>query len=81
MVDSASSFTTVEVSAYYKARVPSLKQRRPAEWRGACPIHHGTNDSFAVDPATGRWFCHSTCGRGGDILELEAALTGGADRT
>jgi putative DNA primase/helicase len=77
MVDSASSFTTVEVSAYYKARVPSLKQRRPAEWRGACPIHHGTNDSFAVDPATGRWFCHSTCGRGGDILELEAALTGG----
>jgi hypothetical protein len=23
------------------------------------------------------WFCHSTCGRGGDILKLEAALTGG----
>ncbi len=30
-----------------------------------------------MEPDTGRWFCHSTCGRGGDILELEAALTGG----
>jgi len=44
---------------------------------GACPIHHGKGDNFAVEPDTGRWFCHSTCGRGGDILELEAALTGG----
>ena len=30
-----------------------------------------------MEPDIGRWFCHSTCGRGGDILELEAALTGG----
>src|SRR5262245_48897968 len=71
------AFTLGEISNYYAARVPHLKQRRAAEWRCACPIHHGKNDSFAVDPATGRWFCHSTCGRGGDILELEAALTGG----
>jgi putative DNA primase/helicase len=71
------TFTLGEVSTYYAARVPHLKQRRAAEWRGACPIHHGKNDNFAVDPVTGRWFCHSTCGRGGDLLELEAALTGG----
>jgi len=77
MPDSTITFTSGEVSTYYAARVPHLKQRPAAEWRGACPIHHGKNENFAVDPATGRWFCHSACGRGGDILELEAALTGG----
>ena len=77
MTDSVITFTSGEVSIYYTARVPHLQQRRAAEWRSACPIHHGMNDSFAVEPDTGRWFCHSTCGRGGDILELEAALTGG----
>ncbi len=77
MADSTITFTSGEVSAYYAARIPHLKQTRAAEWRGACPIHQGKNDSFAVEPDTGRWFCHSTCGRGGDILELEAALTGG----
>ncbi len=77
MADSAITFTPGEISTYYAARVPHLQQRRAAEWRGACPIHHGKDDNFAVDPATGRWFCHSTCGRGGDILDLEAALSGG----
>jgi putative DNA primase/helicase len=77
MADSAITFTPGEVSRYYAARVSRLNQRRAAEWRGACPIHDGKDDNFAVDPATGRWFCHSTCGRGGDILELEAALAGG----
>src|SRR5947209_4410872 len=77
MADSAITFTSGEVSAYYAARVPNLKQRRAAEWRGACPIHRGKNDNFAVEPDTGRWFCHSTCGRGGDVLELEAALNRG----
>jgi len=52
-------FTPGEVSTYYAARVPTLEQRRASEWRGACPIHRGKNDSFAVDPETGRWFCHS----------------------
>lgn len=77
MADPAIAFTPGEISAYYAARVPHLNQRRPGEWRCACPIHNGKNDSFAVEPATGRWFCHSSCGRGGDILELEKALTGG----
>jgi DNA primase len=70
-------FTPGEVSTYYAARVPHLKQGRAAEWRGSCPIHQGKNDNFAVEPDTGRWFCFSSCGRGGDILELEEALTGG----
>ena len=77
MADSAITFTPGEVSTYYAARVPNLKRKRAKEWRGPCPIHQGKNDSFAVESATGRWFCHSTCGRGGDILELEADLVGG----
>ncbi|MGO9257925.1 MAG: DUF3987 domain-containing protein [Bryobacteraceae bacterium] len=74
-------FTPGEISGYYAARVPRLKQRRAAEWRGPCPIHQGKDDNFAVDPETGCWFCHSRCGRSGDILELEMALTGADFKT
>lgn len=81
MADSAITFTSAEVSTYYAARVPHLKQRRAAEWRGPCPIHNGEDDNFAVDPKTGRWYCHSTCGRGGDTLSLEEALNGVDFRT
>jgi hypothetical protein len=77
MIDPPIAFTSGEVDTYYAARVPDLKQGRAAERRGPCPIHNGKNDSFAVDRETGRWFCHSKCGRGGDILDLEAALNGG----
>jgi putative DNA primase/helicase len=77
MADSPIKFTRTEISIYYAARLPHLKQSRTREWRGPCPIHHGKDNNFAVDPATGRWFCHSTCGRGGDILDLEEALNGG----
>jgi len=69
-------FFPTEISAYYSARAPKVKQSG-AEWRGPCPIHNGKDDNFAVDPATGRWYCHSTCGRGGDILDLQAELVGG----
>ena len=76
MADSAITFTSSEVSTYYAARVPHLKQRRAAQWRGACPIHHGKDENFAVKPDTGRWICHSTCGRKGDILDTRS----GSDR-
>lgn len=75
-IDTGAAFTRGEISAYYSARAPDVRQTRAGEWRGPCPIHHGKRDSFAVNPATGEWFCHSDCGRGGDIIELEMALTG-----
>ncbi len=71
------TFSASEISAYYAHRAPQIKQRHSAKWRGPCPIHHGKMDSFAVESATGRWFCHSRCACGGDILELEARLSGG----
>ena len=69
------SFSPEEISHYYAARVPDLKQVASGEWRGPCPIHFGQRDSFAVNSATGDWFCHSECGRGGSVIGLEMALT------
>jgi putative DNA primase/helicase len=76
-MNSPVQFTPGEVARYYAERLPDLQQRRAAEWRGGCPVHQGKDANFAVDPKNGRWYCHSQCGRGGDILELEAALRGG----
>jgi hypothetical protein len=68
-----------EVAIYYAARVPNLLQRGK-QWRAHCPIHRGKHDSFSVEAATGLWRCWSDCGRGGDIIALEIALTGAAWR-
>ena len=46
-------FTPDEVSGYYAARVPQLRQRQAGEWRGACPIHYKKDDNFAVGPRHG----------------------------
>jgi DNA primase len=70
------AFTPSEVSSYYASRVRRLRQTRAAQWRGPCPIHKGDGDNFSVDAKTGRWFCHSQCGCGGDIIDFERALTG-----
>jgi hypothetical protein len=75
------TFTPGEVSGYYGVRAPHLKQERGVEWRGWCIVHKGKNANFAVDPATGRWFCHSACGHGGDIIDLEMVLTGADFKT
>lgn len=68
-------FTKREIAIYYATRVPALRQRGK-EWRGSCPVHRGTRDSFAVDPSTGRAYCHSECNRksGWGIIDLEAEL-------
>ena len=65
------NLSAIEISAYYSSRAPMVKQAG-SEWRGPCPVHHGKRDSFAVEPDTGRWYCHSACARGGDILELDS---------
>jgi hypothetical protein len=62
-----------DVAAYYRARLPKMPQRG-SRWRTACPIHQGARDSFAVDPFTGLWTCHSACDRGGSVADLEMEL-------
>ena len=69
-------FTPAEISVYYSHRVPRLRQTRAREWRGSCPIHDGQDNNFAVEAATGYWYCHSQCGRGGGIIALEMELRG-----
>ena len=68
-------FSSAEVTAYYAARVPGLRQVGP-ELRGPCPIHNGKKNSFAVNPNSGQAYCHSQCGQGWDMIGLERELTG-----
>src|SRR5262245_7095977 len=70
------TFSSGEVAYYYSRRLPDIRQSRTKQWRGRCPLHHGRNNNFAIDPKTGCWYCHSLCGRGGSLLDLEMALTG-----
>ena len=74
MSDDRTPYSPAEIRTYYATRVPGLQQTTAGEWRGPCPIHGGTRDSFGVHADTGEWYCHSECGRGGGILTLEAAL-------
>lgn len=64
-----------EVSTYYSNRVPDLPQRSH-EWRGRCPIHDGKGPNFSVKAESGEWYCHSQCGLGGSVYDLEIALSG-----
>jgi putative DNA primase/helicase len=73
-VQSGGDFSQSEVAVYYAARVPKLQQRGH-EWRGPCPVHNGDGDNFSVNSETGKWYCHSQCGRGGSVFDLEMALT------
>jgi hypothetical protein len=68
------TFTPSEIARYYSIRAPHVKQTG-REWRGSCPIHHGKRFSFAVHRNTGLWTCHSECGRGGSIFDLEMAIS------
>jgi uncharacterized protein (DUF927 family) len=70
------SFSPTEVRCYYGARVPALKQTSAPEWRGPCVLHDGRDPNLAINAATGEWYCHSQCGRGGDIIEFEREYAG-----
>jgi 5S rRNA maturation endonuclease (ribonuclease M5) len=71
----AADFTSSEVASYYRTRFPDLKQAGP-EWRGPCPVHQGDDANFAVNPENGLAYCHSQCGRGWSILQLEQEVSG-----
>ncbi len=75
MSNQQKSFGAAEVAAYIAEQNLDLEQQGD-EWRGACPIHRGSRDSFAMNALNGTWYCHSACQRGGDLFELEALLTG-----
>lgn len=44
---------------------------------GPCPIHEGQSDRrFAVSPSRDGYFCHGSCKKGGNVIDLVAALEG-----
>jgi hypothetical protein len=67
-------FSPSEVSSYYAVRAPGVRQQG-REWRGRCPIHNGDGDNFTINAETGLWYCHSQCGRGGSMFDLEMTLS------
>ena len=71
----AVAWTPPEVAVYWRSAYPTLRQRG-LQWRGACPLHRGRRDSFAVSPESGAWHCHSKCARGGSLIDFEMRQTG-----
>jgi hypothetical protein len=45
-------FTPAEIAHYYEVRAPQVKQAG-SEWRGPCPLHHGTRDDGVPDLVEG----------------------------
>lgn len=70
-------FTPAEIARYYDYRAPDVRPRG-TERRGPCPLHQGKRDSFAINPQTGEWYCHSDCGRGGSLIGFEMEVGGKA---
>ncbi|WP_312139410.1 CHC2 zinc finger domain-containing protein [Brevundimonas sp.] len=62
--------------------VAGVKLRGPdKDKRGECPLCGGPKGTqrFSVDVGKGVWHCH-VCKRGGDVVDLEAAIRGGSLR-
>ena len=71
MAESPITFSTAEVSGYYAARIPKLKQARGGPTPGALSLFtEEPDDNFAIKPETREWFCHSVCGRGGSLVDF-----------
>jgi hypothetical protein len=73
-------FAAVKAAAsIHQVAVSMLKltlTQRGDQYRGACPIHQGTNPrGFVVTASKGLWFCFDGCG-GGDQIELVSRLRG-----
>ncbi len=66
-------FSGAEIKTWYQRRMDVNLVR--TETHTTCPIHNGERDSFSINSDTGLWKCHSECGIGGDIFDLEKLLT------
>lgn len=50
-------------------------KREPSGYTTSCPIHDGNSKRAFRISADGRaWYCHGQCRRGGNVLDLIAAL-------
>jgi DNA primase len=62
------------LSVLEQYRVAGLRRSGKNQWRGRCPLHGGAGrDAFHVNTAQQLFHCFS-CGAGGTVLDLVAAL-------
>ena len=67
----ASVLVTVAVESYLKHPL----KRDGAGYATSCPIHDGdSRRAFRVSADGRAWYCHGQCRRGGNVLDLIAAL-------
>ena len=75
-IDFAQIKDRVSIESYCRSRGITLSPHGDY-LSGACPLHGETHgESFVVFPRTRRWSCYGKCDRHGDVVDLEAALTG-----
>src|ERR1700688_1649243 len=57
-------------------RIDELRRNGRDQWRGRCPLHGGEGrETFHIDTAEQVFHCFS-CGAGGAVLDLVAAVEG-----
>ncbi len=67
----AQVLVTVAIESYLKHPL----KRESAGYATSCPIHDGNNKRAFRISADGRaWYCHGQCKRGGNVLDLIAAI-------
>ena len=58
----------------------AILKQNGKEWRSACPLHKGNNEtSFVIYPGSDglyRWQCYADCDNGGDAIEFVKAWKG-----
>ena len=67
----AQVLVTQAIASYAKHPI----KREGTGYATSCPIHDGNNKRAFRISADGRaWYCHGACKRGGNVLDLIAAL-------
>jgi len=60
----------------FESRGAVWKKRRGHDWRTPCPLHGGRDPNMSVNPRSLRWYCFSSCQRGGDPIDFVMAADG-----
>src|SRR6476469_7798232 len=68
------------IAVLERYQIGGLRRSGQEQWRGRCPLHDGEGqDSFQVNTGQQLFHCFS-CGAGGTVLDLVAALEQGEAR-
>ncbi len=74
-IDMAHIKATVLVAVAIEGYLKHPLKREGAGYATSCPIHNGNNKrAFRVSVDGRAWYCHGACKRGGNVLDLIAAL-------